>query len=348
MTARLDIDRVRAYVEGRLASPERAAFERRLEAEPELAEWVERYTEVAAWPLEPVPDSAVRFEDLALHAPPPAGSLHRLTPRHVAVAAGLLLAFVGGYFALTKRSPSAPVPAGPVVLAAIRAPASGTDVVPAPPAAPMLAEAYAPVVDRRVRFVEGLEEARRLATSARRPLVVFVHLAGCPACAEMERTTFRDDRMLSVADGFVFAKVSAAVVDSTLALPPELGLGELRDWPTYAIFDVGGARLDVFGGMVGAPTFAARLSQAVAATGSAVPSWVAVHEAARLARLGAEASASLGAASRLAANGRIDDGIAELDRALVLVAGCPHEADLRHVRDRLAADRKFPVLEYAR
>lgn len=348
MTGRLDIDWVRAYVEGRLASSERAAFARRLEAEPELAESVERYTEVAAWPVETVPTSAVRFEDLALEAPRPAGSVHRLTPRHVAVAAGVLIAFVGGYFALTQRSPSAPDPSGPIVLAAIEAPGPALDAGTVPAAASTLAESYEPVLDRHVRFVEGIEDARRIATLARRPIVVFVHLDGCPACAEMDRTTFRDDRVLSLAPGFVFAKVSATVVDATLALPAELGLGELRDWPTYAIFDAGGVRLDVFGGIMDAAKFASRLSEAAGKTASGVPAWQKVHESARVARLGAEAGAALGAASRLASIGRVDEAISELDRAIVVVAGLPHEGDLRHVRERLAGDRKFPVLEYAR
>ncbi len=348
MTVRLDIDWVRDYAERRLSPPERVVFEARLRAEPELAELVDQFAEVSTWPAENVEASAVRFEDLALDDRTPVLlGPRRLPVRSLAIAAGIVLAVTGGLFVLTRRGATTSSPAGPVALTAIHR-GQGDGMTAATHAVTPLAETYLPVVDRELRFVEGFRDALDVARVAGRPAFVFVHLEGCPACAEMESSTFRDERLLAIAPQFVFAKVSANVVGSSLEIPSELGLGAVKAWPMFAIFDSVGARVDAFGGMLSAEKLVARLTRALGAKAAEVPDWARVHDAARTARLELEARHTLAAVETLVATGTIEAAIAELDQAIVRLAGSPFADDLRRVRDRVASDRKFPALEYAR
>ena len=343
MTARLDIDWVRAYAERRLSPSDREAFEARMRAEPELAEMVERYAEVVEWPAEPVAESTVTFDDLRLDAPVESIAPRRLRPSHVAIAAGILIAFVGGFLAL--RTPPTSAPSGPVVLSAIHEAPVGSDVGPAARPVPALAETYLPVVDRKLRFVEGLDDARGIARAASCVPRSCSSISTGRAMPSGGANDVRDERVLAVAPGFVFAKVSADVAGSRIVIPSELGLDNQdvaavrrlrRERRADRRVRRDAERREVRRAIVGA--VARRRT----------PAWNEVHEAARLARLGAEARVALEAAMDLASAGGVDAGIAELDQAIARFAGLPFEADFRRIRDRAAADRKFPALEYAR
>jgi hypothetical protein len=186
MSDPLDLDLVRAYVEGRMAAPQRDAFDVRLAAEPDLAELVAAFTAVSDVEGEPVPPMQTRFEDLRLDDVEAEAPLRLGRPRLLrtlaAVAAVVLLA-VGAFLALRKEGPTGPPP--PVVLAAI--PADATAPVPAP--IPAAVATGAPTGSRGWFSTARLGSARDFATLLGRPLLVFAQVPSVPCAASSSGTS---------------------------------------------------------------------------------------------------------------------------------------------------------------
>lgn len=243
MSDPLDLDLVRAYVEGRMAAPQRDAFDARLAAEPDLAELVAAFTVVSDVEGEPVPPMQTRFEDLRLDDVEAEAPLRLGRPRLLrtlaAVAAVVLLA-VGAFLALRKEGPTGPPP--PVVLAAI--PADATAPVPAP--IPAAVADYAPTGEQGLRFLDGVGygSARDFATLLGRPLLVFAQVPSCPMCRELERDQFHRSALATAAEPFVLVR------ENMMKPSPELE-ARLKDegdlgWPFFVVDGADGKPASVF------------------------------------------------------------------------------------------------------
>ncbi|MCC7137946.1 MAG: hypothetical protein IT460_05900 [Planctomycetes bacterium] len=369
----LDLDLVAAYARGHLDRAARATFERRLAAEPDLADALRAY--VATDDGGPVPPPRTTFSDLRLDD---ASLAARRRPVLVLAAAAALLLAVGAAVLLRTHELALPSEDGPVALLAIPA-APTADARPVAPLPPALAD-YEPTGATGLRFLPSLAAGRAVARATGRRLVVFVFHPTCPYCVELDKTTFRDASVAASAAPFVFARQ-----DVTHLEEPALVEGLDVDWPYFLVEGPDGARVGAFGGPLAADAFADRLGAVPAMPLSAgrVPlAWAAAHEVARrlaaadaaatpaaraadlaraaslaagsplaaevAARADADADAArraLDEAASLAAARGPDAALAALDAALVRFTGTAWADDLARVRARLAADRRFPALE---
>jgi len=202
MTA-CDMDIVRDFVTGELAEPERAAFERRIETDAELAALVADYRAVHECTHDLSPVSRTEFEDLAIDDVP----ARRVAVRRILAAAAVIAIALPILHALSRsqsEQQGGRVPAVPLALAAI--PLAPVEV-PESPAIPAIAADYEPRGETGLRFIEDLPAARALARIADRPLLYFAHFPGCPICASLEKETFPTELVRSAANNFVLAKI---------------------------------------------------------------------------------------------------------------------------------------------
>ncbi|MEE8106198.1 MAG: thioredoxin family protein [Planctomycetota bacterium] len=202
MTA-CDMDTVRDFVTGALSGPERAAFERRLETDTELAALVEDYRIVHECTTDLSPVSRTEFEDLAIDAAP---ARRHVVRRIIAVAAALVIALPILYVLSQSNGerPEPRPPAVPLALAAI--PLVPVDV-PESPAIPAIAADYDPRGETGLRFLEDVSAARALARAADRPVLYFAYFPGCPICESLEKQTFPTDLVRAAANNFVLVKI---------------------------------------------------------------------------------------------------------------------------------------------
>jgi hypothetical protein len=245
-----DLDLLRAHVEGRLDAADGDRLRARLDADPALRELLAEYRAVhAATAAAPPPASGATFE----------GVLARAAPRRVwriaiplAAAAALVLALQTGE------------PQEPLVLRAVPLAPPAPAAQAAPPA--LLAD-YAPVADGRLRFLGDLPAAREVAAFTGLPLLLYVHVPGCPLCTHVERDVFGDARVRAAAAGFVLAEM-----DWFRARDGVLG-GAGYEGPLLLVEKSDGARVEKLRALVPAGDLARDLGDARLEAGGGAVDW---------------------------------------------------------------------------
>ena len=231
-----DFDLIRALVEGRLAPEDALRLEGRLAADPELAAFRDEYAFVhgATAGLEALgPSTRLHFGAVA----PPAPSSVIAWPRWGRAAAAALLisaAALGGYSYLAPAVPDS------VMLQSI--PLHVTADAASLPEIPEGLADYRPARGGSIAWIDSLEEGRALGRLSGRPVLVFSEYPGCPLCAEMDRTTFRDEDVLARIGDVIPVKVNLANVT-----PEELKFYWAR-YPYFGVQDVDGKEIHAFPG----------------------------------------------------------------------------------------------------
>jgi len=194
------LERVRAYVDGRLD----AAGREKVEGDPLLCELAHIYRAV---PGMPVPACTTRFEDLRLVAP-----RRRLLP--LGVAAVLLLATAA---LLLQGAPALHLARIP--LRAIDRGLGG------------LAQ-YEPSGDDGPNWLPDVDEAARIAALIGRPVFFFADFPGCPLCAEYDRRIWLDSGLRETLAEFVPVRaVWSQALHRRFDLDPNDG------WPVLLLLD---------------------------------------------------------------------------------------------------------------
>lgn len=388
-----DLDRLRALLEGRLDDAERAALERDLARDPALAELAERLRDVfALTAAEPEPPACrVTFEDLErrlLVAPSP-------WPRRAAAAALVLAAGGLAWWGLGRGdaperggAPPPPVAEAParieapptVVLASLRAQAVERSER-APAWVPEELVTYDPRGADGIAWLGDQRTAAFVSRAARRPILLFGSLEGCPWCARMRAEVFGERDVLGLADLYVFQEWNL----SALPEKESAWVRESRGYPLFEVWSLYDERVLSFPGEHGAPAFvehllagleragvdesapswadlrdwaarwrAADRARAQGRVAEAVAGWTDLARRARGNAIAEEAAAALreveDEAQRALLDARdvaaVDPRAAEglLEDALARFAGTPQASDLSAVLEALRSSGTFPTL----
>jgi anti-sigma factor RsiW len=280
-----DLDRLRAWLEGRLPPAQAERLERDLERDPRLAELLESLRDVyALTALEPEPPLArTTFETLerriAAQRPAPSGWQRKAAAAVFALAAGTALAFflvreLGGTSQESERiEPIAqPTPrAAAVELTAIALDEPAPSAYAPPLVAPEVLASYDPRGASGIQWLHDMDVAFAVARASQRPLLVFGSLPGCPWCAELRAKVFPEKPVLDLIDRYV---------------PLEWDLGKLppdalpsfmvkRGYPLFEVWTVDDEGVLNFSGRPDAPTLVEMMHQGLEranATGT-VPEW---------------------------------------------------------------------------
>jgi hypothetical protein len=205
----------------------------------------------------------------------------------------------------------------------------------------------------------------------------------CPVCGDMAETTFVDESVLDLANGFVPARL-----DVTRNFEGPADLKKLDGFPYLDVRDREGQRVLFRTGMQGPGDMAAFLEDSKRLTGPVPPlDWEKLNgiperlrraraaeasgdfkaavklyhdlyfdaestawgiAAARgLHRIAAEARRVFTEARTLSAAMKNKEAVETLDRAITQFAGTPYGAELRQIRDRLKSEERFPEIAAA-
>jgi hypothetical protein len=277
-----DLDRLRAWLEGRLPPAQAERLERDLARDPQLAELLESLRDVyALTALEPEPPLArTTFEMLErrLAAQRTAPSAW---PRKVAAAVMVLAAGAALALFFTRRGDGDNEQAEPIAQPTPRAATVELTAIvldePAPSAyapplvAPEVLASYDPRGSDGIQWLHDKDVAFAVARASQRPLLVFGSLPGCPWCAELRAKVFPEQPVLDLIDRYV---------------PLEWDLGQLppdelpsfmvkRGYPLFEVWTVDDEGVLNFSGRPDAPTLVEMMHQGLEranATGS-VPEW---------------------------------------------------------------------------
>jgi hypothetical protein len=255
----MSLERIRDYVEGRLAPEEREAFALEMGRDPVLAEMVETYELVLRATSDPAPGAATAIGDVIARA----GEERRSRLPALALAAALLLAAVGGLL-LLRRPAAEPVVLTAIPLALLESPEA--------PDWPRELLDHATADEDGLVWYEDLETAQRLARAANAPIFLFVHFPGCPWCDEFRAKQAKDPAVIRAADAFVLLQLDWRKA------PPELRADPSQGWPLFDLLDADGKRIDGFKGLEPASKVAAWLEKRAPAPR---PDWVGLGEGAR-------------------------------------------------------------------
>jgi hypothetical protein len=316
-----DLDRLRAWVEGRLEGAERERLERELGRDPELAELAERLRDVfalTAAEAEP-PPCRVTFADLERRF----ADTPRAWPRRAAAAALVLGA--GGALWWGLRDGAAPVavpeltPRAPVARAPVEAPvvqlahlrATPEDVTGAaaarePAWVPEVLANFDPRGPGGIAWLQDERTATFVSRAARRPVLVLGSLPGCPWCATLRAEVFSQQGVAGLADLYVpFEWDLGALPEKEFAY-----VSERRGYPLLEVWDLNDEIVLNFSGRPDATLFEEMLHQGLERAGVAedAPDWADLRDWA----------ARWLAADRARAEGRVSEAVAgwrELARA---------------------------------
>lgn len=273
-----DLDRLRAWLDGRLAASERARLERELDRDPELAELAERLRDVfalTAAEVEP-PPCRVTFADLERRFAPQAA----LWPRRAAAAALILAGGAASFWALRGGGPApAPEPtaelpaAAPVVqLATLSVAPEPEPEKPRPPAwVPEVLASYDPRGPAGIAWLHDQRTATFVSRAAERPVLVLGSLPDCPWCARLRAEVFTQPGVAGLADLYVpFEWDLGELPEKELAY-----ISERRGYPLLEVWDVQDEIVLNFSGQPDAQLFEEMLHQGLERAGAAedVPAW---------------------------------------------------------------------------
>ncbi len=239
MNERTHIDRLRAFLQGKLSRDEHESFERELARDAELRRRVEELR--AVWSATAVlgeltPVSATSWEALAQRVE--VDTRHRRVRR---IAAALILIVplaVLAYRAWPARASEPVFVRSSLVDAPARAPQA-----PAP--VPALLAGYAPVRDGSIQWLSSLDEARELADAVGRPVLVFGFVPGCPWCKTLREESFVDPKFVELASNCVPVAVDLLSMEQERA-------SELME-RGYPAIELQAQRGEVVRGMSGPP-----------------------------------------------------------------------------------------------
>jgi hypothetical protein len=280
-----DLDRLRAWLEGRLPPAQAERLERDLERDPRLAELLESLRDViAVTALEPEPPLArTTFEMLerriALEQTVSKGWQRKAAAMVFALAASAAVAFLfaRGLGGSSQESDSTepiaqPTPRGASVeLTAIALDDPEPSAYAPPLVAPEVLASYDPRGANGIQWLHDMDVAFAVARASQRPLLVFGSLPGCPWCAELRAKVFPEKPVLDLIDRYV---------------PLEWDLGKLppdelpsfmvkRGYPLFEVWTVDDEGVMNFSGRPDAPTLVEMMHQGLEranATGT-VPEW---------------------------------------------------------------------------
>lgn len=278
-----DLDRLRAWIDGRLDATERARLERDLAADAELAELAERLRDVYALTAveDQPPPCRVTFSDLERRLAPSAPSW----PRRAAAAALILGAGAAGWWALdglaggpapepTASASSVPVaPAGPTLvrLETLSATFEPSPVELEPAWVPEVLANFDPRGAEGIAWLHDQRSATFIASAARRPLLVLGSMPGCPWCATLRSEVFANPSVAGLADLFV-------PLEWDLSELPEKELAWIQQNRGYPLLEIWNSYDDVvlnFSGRPDAALFEEMLHQGLERAGAveAAPAW---------------------------------------------------------------------------
>lgn len=242
-----DLERIRDYVQGRLAPAEREAFLAAMRRDAGLAELVEAYEVIVRATPEAAPPSETTYGQVLARA----GARRRPSLLLLAAAATLLLVAGGAWLFVPRR---APVP--PVVLATI--PLKQLPPPPTPPAWPPDLTDHITADEEGLVWYADLDRALGVARVAERPVFLFIDFPGCPLCEQFRDGPCRDERVRKAADAFVLLNLPWPKAPKELQKHPNEG------WPIYAVLDRLGKPIGGFTGMRSAAELAGWLERTAA------------------------------------------------------------------------------------
>ncbi len=354
MDATTDLDRICAWVEGRLPPEALAALEHELATRPELAELAERFRDVhGLTSQEPeIPACRVSFADLERRLASERGA--PLWPRRAAAAALLIAAGVtAGYVArVVNRSdgtetPSELPPAGPpcVVLQSITLePTVPLAVEEKRVLVPETLASFDPRGQQGVNWLKSWPEALLLSRLSHRPLLVMGTWPGCPFIAKLKAEVYTAPEVLGLIDRYVPVEWDLST------LPPSEAeqLTRYRGYPLLEVWTGDDKAVLNFSGTPELHAFEESMHQGLERADSTgeVPPWDEVREQARRLRAAQEAEA----------RGRLAEAQQELRILARRDAGGPFAeaatAELRRIasgaRESLLAARAAAELDPAR
>lgn len=123
-----------------------------------------------------------------------------------------------------------------------------------------IAGAVRPASVSPIDWVPYSEARLAEARAERRPVFIDFQAAWCLPCREMERTTFRDERVVRATGPYVM--LQADVTEQDAAAEAVMKRFAVPGVPTYLVFDETGAEASRFVGFVGADAMAAALAAA--------------------------------------------------------------------------------------
>jgi hypothetical protein len=259
-----DLERIRDYVEGRLAPAEREAFAAEMRRDAALAELVEAYELVVHATEDAAPAATTTVADVLARA----GARRR--PPFALLAAAALLLVAAGAWLLGSLGGEPP----PLALAAI----AGSPL-PAPSAAEWPREllSHSTADEEGLIWQSDLGRALALARAAGRPVFLFIDYPGCPLCRDFRANQCMDERVAKAAEAFVLLNLPWTRAPEDLRKDPNQG------WPIYAVLDLEGKRIGGYVGMKSAAELAGWLERTASGLreGFAYRDWVALGEGAR-------------------------------------------------------------------
>ncbi len=304
-----DLERIRDYVEGRLAPAEREAFAAEISRDAALSELVETYEMVVRATADAAPLATTSFGDVMVRA----GAARRWRMPVLAAAAALLLA--AGAWLLAPTKP------GPVTLTSI--PLALLPAPEPPPDWPPELLTHRTADEDGLVWYDDLETALAVAKAAGRPVFLFLHFPGCPWCEEFRAVQCRDERVKKAADAYVLLTLDWRKAPPELREDPNLG------WPIFDLLDADGKRIDGFKGMDPAATVVAWLEKRAT---SPRPDWEGLGEGAKELE---EAKAAEDPAARFA----LYRQVAAADNVLGKAARARIKATEKEAQDALFAAR---------
>lgn len=298
-------DRVRALADGHLDGAVAARVRAEIAADPALRAFYEEWLLVAGLtasidtvpectataPAAPVPPVASPAISAAARETRRTSSAprRRFAP-WISVAAAALLAAVAWGVATRDSGPVAIVAPELRGLLASAAPVVSTE--PDEPDAALLARlaSFEPSADGGIAWIDDWDAANALARASGKPLLVYVHVEGCPYCAEFDRHVWPDATVRAAAEQFVPARVDALRAPERFA-----DVFDVDRWPYVAVIDGDGEMIHEFGGRRKAADMRTQIGRGAAKATerrAGRPSWEAVRRASKAVLRGDDARAA--------------------------------------------------------
>lgn len=294
-------DRVRALAEGRLAEPAAGLVGAEIAADPALRAFYEEWLLVVEMTacVDVVPECTVAAPSVDAASAPsssarrlravPASPRRRFAPWMSVAAAALVAAVVWG----VATRDTGPVSIVAPELRGLVADASAV-VTPEPgePDAAVLERlaSFEPSVAGKIAWIDDWEAATALARASGKPLLVYVHVDGCPYCAELDKNVWPDAAVKVAAGELIPARVDALKAPDRFA-----DVFNLDTWPYVAVIDGDGETLHEFGGRRKATDMRAQItrgSEKATERRASRPSWDTVRRASKAVLRGDEARAA--------------------------------------------------------
>ncbi len=282
-------DRVRALAEGCLTEPAAGVVRAEIAADPALRafyeEWLLVVEMTACADVVPECTAAAPSVDAAGVPSPsarrlraaPASPRRRFVPWMSVAAAALVAAVVWG----VATRDTGPVSIVAPELRTLAASVADVGTEPAEPDASVLERlaSFEPGAAGKIDWIDDWDAATALARASGKPLLVYVHVDGCPYCADLDTNVWPDAAVRAAAGEFVPARVDALKAPDRFA-----DVFNLDAWPYVAVIDGDGETLHEFGGRRKASDMKSQITRGAekaAERHASRPSWDTVRRASK-------------------------------------------------------------------